>query len=244
MAKSTKAERRSRPKQGHRKLRNGWLVEGLYPSAQANGPGVVTASLDEVMAAFEQLPPDLPWSEIESQVVPLFERVRPYPPNMPTRVQAIVAPGVTIGFGIDVGPAFITVTPELVESWSISVGDLAARALANLHTIAGKVGTGDVERAAFGSTDVVALQTHRGIGSMLVLAPTELARIFGSEPGVFIAPMRDLLMRFALDADPADVAWLYHEIAMADPNCLTPRTFVFDGQSVTVEALLVPMLAA
>jgi hypothetical protein len=56
--------------------------------------------------------------------------------------------------------------------------------------------------------------------------------------------MRDLLIRFPLEADPADAAWLYHEIASADPNCLTPRAFVFDGRSVTVEAMLVPRLAA
>jgi hypothetical protein len=244
MGRSTKAERRLHREAGKKRHRHGWHLAELTYSEQRLGPGVVSASPAEVLAAMGQLPPQLDWQAVESSIVPLFERVRPYPPNMPTRVQAIVAPGVTIGFGIDVGPAFITVTPELIESWSISVGDLAVHALANLHTLAGKIGANDIERAAFGSMDVVALQTHRGIGSVLVLAPTELARIFGSEPGLFIAPMRDLLIRFPLDADPADAAWLHHEIASADPNCLSPRAFVFDGQSVTVEALLMPLLAA
>jgi len=197
-----------------------------------------------VLAAAERLPPDLDWKAVAPRVIPLFERVRPYPPNMPPRVQAIVAPGVTIGFGIDFGPALLTVSPEIVERWSMSVADLAAHALANLHEVAGTVSPDEVHRGPLGDVDIAALQTRRGIGSVLVLAPTELARIFGPEPALFIAPMRDLLIGLPASADPSLAAWLYDDIASGDPNCLAPRAFLFNGRSITVEPLAVPLLAA
>lgn len=243
MAKSTKAERRSNRQWGKGRRRD-WRFGVITYSDQELGPGIVSASPDEVLAAVQQLPPELDWKSVAPHIVPLFERVRPYPPMAPPRVQAIVAPGVTIGFGIDIGPAFLSVDAELVASWSMSVADLAAHALANLHAIAGHVSPDDIERAPLGDTQVAALQTHRGIGSVLVLAPTELARIFGQEPARFVAPMRDLLVRFPPDADPALAAWLYEEIASGDPNCLAPRAYLFDGRNVTVEALAVPLLAA
>ena len=222
----------------------GWQMGEVAFSDQRMGPDVTSASPAEVFAAIEQLPPELDWKSVAPRVVPLFERVRPYPRGAPARAQAIVAPGVTVGFGIDIGPAFLTVSPELVESWSLSVADLAAHALANLHAVAGKVDSSEVKRAPLAGVDVDALQTRRGIGSVLVLAPTELGRIFGRQRGLFIAPMRDLLIRFPHDADPELAAWLYEEIASSDPNCLAPRAFLFDGRSVTVEALNAPLLAA
>ena len=210
----------------------------------ALGPGVVSASPAEVLAAMEQLPAELNWETVAARIVPLFERVRPYPPNMPKRVQAIVGPGVTIGFGIDVGPAFITVSPELLDSWSVTAGDLAAQSLANLHAIAAQVRPTEVHRGPVGDIEVEALQTGRGIGSVLILAPTELARIFPSGPGLFIAPMRDLMIRLPPEAEPAEAAWLFAEIASGDPNCLTPRAFLFDGRDVLIESLALPLLAA
>lgn len=224
--------------------RNGWQLAELRFSDQELGPGVVSATPEQVLAAAQQLPPELDWESVATRVIPLFERVRPYPPHMPRRVQAIVAPGVQVGFGIDIGPAFITISPELVESWSMSVADLAAHALANLHALASDVTPSDVVNGPLAEVEVGLLQTNRGIGSVLVLAPTELARIFGDTPAVFIAPMRDLLVRLPADSDPCLAAWLYDDIACRDPNCLTPRAYLFDGRQVTVEALAGPGLAA
>lgn len=240
MARSEKAQRRKRRKHGGRS-QGGWQVESIHYSDQTFGPGVEAASPADVFAALRQLPPELDWSTVASRVVPLFERVRPYPAQMPERAQAIVAPGVTIGFGIDFGPGFMSITPEMVERWSMSIADLAAHALARLHALASEIGPAQVQCAPVGEVEVNALQTGLGIGSVLVLAPSELARLFGAEPRLFIAPMRDLLIGLPADVDPDFAGWLYEEIANRDPNCLSPRAFAFDGRSVTVLQLGPPL---
>jgi len=240
MAKSSKAKRRAKIRQS-RSSHGGWEVESIHFSDQTLGPGVQTPSPAEVFAAIQDLPPELDWASVRAHVVPLFERVRPYPPEMPERAQAIVAPGVTVGFGIDFGPGFVAVTPEMVERWSMSVADLAAHAIARLHELAGRVKAGQVHRAPIGNVDVSVLQTNLGIGSVLVLAPSELARLFGPVPRIFIAPMRDLLIALPPDVDPDFAGWLYEEIANRDPNCLYPRAFAFDGSAVTVMPLGPPL---
>jgi len=240
MARSQKSKRRIKGRRG-RAAHAGWEVESIHFSDQALGPGVDTPSPADVLAAIQQLPPELDWPSIRAHVVPLFERVRPYPPEMPERAQAIVAPGVTIGFGIDFGPGFVAVTPEMVERWSMSMADLAAHAIARLHELAGRVKAGQVHHAPIGDVDVSVLQTNLGIGSVLVLAPSELARLFGTGPRLFIAPMRDLLIALPADVDAEFAGWLYEEIAMRDPNCLYPRAFAFDGSAVTVTPLGAPL---
>jgi hypothetical protein len=237
MSRATKAERRSRRRGGRTRLENGWRFEGLFPSEQPLGLGVVSATPAEVFAAFEKLPPELPWPAVAPRLVPMFDRVRPFPPGTPKLAQAIVPPGLPIGFGIDLGPGIITVSPHLIDGWAVSVGDVTAQALANLHAIAAEVDPADVFRAPLADVEAGYLQTGRGIGSTLVLAPTELARIFGAVPRLFIAPMRDLIVGFPHDVDRELVAWLYDEIASGDPNCLVPRAFAFDGRQVTVERL-------
>jgi hypothetical protein len=244
MSKATKAERRWRRKSEDRSRHDRWQLAAISYADQALGPGIVSASPEEVLDAAQRLPPDLDWKSVAVHIVPLFERMRPYPAGSPPRVQAIVAPGVTIGFGIDFGPAFITVSPELIEHWSMSASDLAAHSLANVHTIAGEVSPDEVYRGPLADIEMAALQTNRGIGSVLVLAPTELRRIFGPTPRLFIAPMRDLLIGIPAEAERGLAAWLYDDIASRDPNCLTPRAFLFDGRNVTVEPLEAPLLAA
>ena len=243
MPKPTKDERRARRKQG-RKLHNGWRIEGMYPSERPVGGGIVSATPDEVIAALEGVPADLPWPAMAPRLLPLFERVRPYPPGMPERAQAILPPGVSVSFGIDVGPGFIAITPEIIEGWSLTLGDVAAQAMANLHSRAAEVKPADVISGPLADLEARWLQTNRSIGSVLVLAPSELARIFGAAPQYFIAPMRDLLVGFPPNVDPELAAWLYGEIASEDPNCLVPRGFAFDGRNVTVERLLSPAAVA
>jgi hypothetical protein len=163
---------------------------------------------------------------------------------MPPLAQAIVPPGVPIGFGIDLGPGFITITPQMIEGWSLSVTDVCARAVANLHAIAAEVKPSEVFPGTLADVETDWLQTRRGIGSVLALAPTELRRIFGPAPRLFIAPMRDLLIGFPDDVERDLAAWLFAEIASGDPNHLYPRAFVFDGRDVGVEPLAAPRLAA
>lgn len=81
------------------------------------------------------------------------------------------------------------------------------------------------------------LQTGRSIGSVLVLAPDELQRIFGPRPAFFITPMRDLIIGLPPDVDRELAAWLWLEVAALDPNCLGPIGYHFDGRSVRPDSL-------
>ena len=81
------------------------------------------------------------------------------------------------------------------------------------------------------------LQSGRSIGSVLVLAPDQLARIFGPGPAFFITPMRDLIIGLPSDVDRELAAWLWLEVASLDPNCPGPAGYRFDGSRIAIEVL-------
>ncbi len=200
------------------------------------GPDVRAASLDEVLGSLTGLAGDLRWSEVAPRIVPLFERVRPFLPDPSERVVTLVPPGIPITMGIDLGPAFAHVTTAMVEGWPVSPADVTAQALANLHARASAVGPAKVVWGDIDGVPTGWLQTDVGIGSTLILAPQELGRIFGAEPRLLVAPMRDLLI--AVPPDEVEIAtWLFAEVASQDPNHLHPRLFGFDGRTVTVRTM-------
>ncbi len=200
------------------------------------GPNITSATLAEVMSAAAEIDPELPWPDVAARIIPLLERARPFPPGYPTPVRTLVPPGVSINLGIDVGPAVMHVDQALVDRWRMSVSDLAARSLANLQARARGIAPGDVLHQPVNDVQVAVLQTGLSIGSTLVLVPHELARIFGPQPRMFVAPMRDLLL--AVPPDELDLAIdLFVSIASEDPNCLQPRAYRFEGESVRVTQL-------
>jgi hypothetical protein len=195
------------------------------------GEGVVQAPLEEVLAALESNAA-LDWSSAAEQVLPVLPRLRPYPPGSPKPLVTMLPPGVATGFGIDVGPAFMNVTPELATSWRIGVADIATRAVANVHDRAGAVRASDIHVGNLAGARTEWLQTGRSIGSTLIFAPHHLRRIFGPEPRVFITPMRDLIIGLPGDVDSELALWLHAEIASEDPNCLGPTGYSFDGSGI------------
>jgi hypothetical protein len=200
------------------------------------GPGVVQASMDEVLGAL-QAHGDLDWSEAADLVVPVMPRVRPFPPGTPPPLQALVDPGIVVSFGVDVGPAFMAVTPELAAHWKVTTADVLSRALANLHARAELVDVSMIHRASLDSIPTEWLQTGQSIGSTLILAPAELRRIFGPEPRLFITPMRDVIIGLPIDCSRDLATWLHRDIAANDPNCLGPTAYRFDGRRVIPESV-------
>src|SRR4051794_15393812 len=93
---------------------DGWTIEGL--AAAPVGPGIRAASLEEAISALQQFDSGLPWKRASSLVVPLFQRIRPYPPGFPEPVRYLMPAGVSVTFGVDAGPAFIHVTAEIVAN--------------------------------------------------------------------------------------------------------------------------------
>jgi hypothetical protein len=211
-------------------------VESLV-AGPAFGPNVESASLAEVLAAANELGSGLDWRVAAPRLLPMFERVRPYPPGTPEPLRVVVPPGLTVGLGIDIGRAFITVGQGLIADWPVSLADATAQALANVLERATELQPSDIHRDQLDGRPTGWLQTDRSVGSLLVLAPTELSRLYGAEPRLFIAPMRDLII--GLPPHEFELgAWLFAEIAAEDPNHLRPLAFNFDGERISVSGLL------
>ncbi len=91
------------------------------------------------------------WEDVAGEILPVFERARPssYPVDPPALT--VLPPGVTVGFGVDAGPAFMRISTTHVAHWPVDLGGLAERALDNL------------DRRAWTADDRDLLRdTHRG----------------------------------------------------------------------------------
>lgn len=248
---ATKHKKRRQPVRGsqHRARRRvrgqgaeRWTVEHL--ASAPVGPDVVTPSLDEVLAAVEALPPDLDWDALAGHVVPVLPRVRPHLSQAPEPLQIIVPPGVAIGFGIDLGAAFVAITRAMMEHWTLSEADLLGAALGNLKQRVASLSPRDVVRQAVDEVPVMALQSGTGCGSSLILLPEELGRLFGPEPKLVLTPMRDLLVALPIESDRLLAAELYELFASQDPNCLAPRAYLLIGGRLTIDAATPDMRTA
>ena len=228
-------QRERKQKRERRQTERRWTAQVF--EGPPNGPDVVSPSVEEVMAAIETMPQELTWEVIASEVVPLFQRVRPYHPSMPEQLRVLVPPGLSVGFGVDIGPAFITVSPEMAEEWGVRADDILARALANLEGRMAAVRPRDVYDGTIGDMPVRILQSPTGSASTYVLVPQALGRLFGRHRQLVLAPMRNLLIALPISADREFAAWLFDEFAAQDPNCLAPTAFVVGDGHLALEPL-------
>jgi hypothetical protein len=200
------------------------------------GNGVVQATPEAVLRAMGGLPPDLDWEVMAPNVIPILPRRRPMPAMAGEPFRVTLPPGIPTGFGIDIGPAFLVVGSSLLGTWPIGPAELVATALDNLRTRARTLRPRDLLRQSIDGVPVRVLQSGVGCASALLLAPDELVRLFGRQPQVLIAPMRDLLVSMPPDADRAFVAWLNDEFSEIDPNGLALDAFVLEGEALRYEA--------
>ncbi|NJD27302.1 MAG: hypothetical protein FIA92_03285 [Chloroflexi bacterium] len=197
----------------------------------------------DVLRAVERAPAFDDWPTISRQVIPVFPRVRPQPPGSPDPFRVLLPPGVLVGFGVDIGPAFMAVSREQLGHLGITEADLVGQALANLLSRAGQVEPSTVLHDSLHGLPLGGLQTGLSIGSTLVLVPDQLARLFGRTARLFMAPMRDVLLGLPADVDPELAGWLFDDFASQDPNGLAPIGFRFDGEQVVTAALRPPATA-
>jgi hypothetical protein len=228
MTKSkTKPKQRSiRRRDGHRR---GDQHVVLDPGPLA-GPGVVVPTPEQVLEALSGFRGDAPWEELAPDLLPMFERRRPMPPEVPPSLTVVLPPGVSVGFGIDLGPASVRVSRMLLESWGIDVDELTSTALANLRRRAFAPALPAVVREPIAGHPTVAFQSQDGWASALLLAPDALERVMGLEPRLFIAPMRDLLVGLPPDVDPDLACWLTEEFEALDPNALALEGFLWQDR--------------
>jgi hypothetical protein len=201
------------------------------------GNGLVQATPEAVMRAMGGLPPDLDWEVMAPNVIPILPRRRPMPPMAGEPFRVTLPPGIPTGFGIDIGPAFLVVGSSLLETWPIGPAELVASGLDNLRVRMAGIRPRDIVRQSVDSIPLRVLQSGLGCASALLLAPDELARIFGPDPQCLIAPMRDLLVSMPPETDRAFVAWLNDEFSEMDPNGLALDAFALEDGALRYEAL-------
>ena len=203
------------------------------------GPGVTTAPLGDVLNALTAAPDARDWEAVSRLIVPMFPRRRPLPFDASEPVRLQLPPGVLVNFGIDLGPAFAYVMPEVLEGWPVTLEGVALVALGNLRDLLRDARPGTLLDAEFDGIPLRILQTGHGVASTTVLLPDELRRIFGTTAQRFIAPSRDLLISLPLASNPDAAADLVAGIEGLDPNVPAVESFVLDAAGLRCEALTI-----
>jgi hypothetical protein len=165
------------------------------------------------------------WNDVASAILPVFERARPFSDPVDPPALTVLPPGVTVGFGVDAGPAFMRVSTAHLAHWPVDLPELATLALDNLAGRAREADARDLLRDTVDGVPVTVFQSQDGWASTTVLLPAEMDRLFGPTPAMFVAPSRDLLIGLPIDVDPEFATWLTEEFEAIDPNALRLEAF-------------------
>jgi hypothetical protein len=148
--------------------------------------------------------------------------------DLPTRDYP---PGIRVGLGLDIGPAMLFVGTEQLAGWGIDEERAFEQALANVRARVATRKQFALLHERIAGVPTVAFQSREGWASSLLLLPDELKRVLGEEDGLLLVPMRDLVLRLPLDADPSFALYLLEEFADADMNALDlPMFALLDGE--------------
>jgi hypothetical protein len=189
------------------------------------------ASVEEVMAALEGVDLDQPWTALRHQVIPVLPRWRPFPGPADEPVVRSWPPGLETQFGLDIGPAFLYIGAWALGHWGVTPDELADQAIENVRERVGARRHHPLLTDSVGGLPMTAYQSRDGWASTLLLVPELLVRIFGPDPALILAPMRDLVIAVPIDSDPDLAAWLLEEFSSMDPNGLAvPVLALVDGK--------------
>ena len=178
------------------------------------------------------------WDDVADEILPVFERARPFAFEVDPPALAIVPPGVTIGFGVDLGLAFARVAAAHLDGWPVDLAGLTDRALRNLRKRTRHARDFDLVEGPVGGVPTVAFQSRGGWASTTVLVPDAMERLFGRRPALFIAPSRDLLVGLPHDVDLEFATWLAEEFEASDPNALRLEAFEWRDGAIACRPLL------
>lgn len=197
--------------------------------------GIVSPPPEEVRAALDGLSPELAWPELRDHLRPVFVRRRPLPPGMTRPLLKTLPPGLDVALGADIGPAFLYISAQLLESWPIGVDEAFSIALANLRGVIEAERYFELNYEPIDGVPVWWYQSHGGLASGLLLLEDILVERYGDEPRLLMAPMRNLLLAAPYDADREMLAWLRDEISAADPNGLDLPLFALRDGRLSIE---------
>jgi hypothetical protein len=192
--------------------------------------------VEEVLAAIDALDLDAPWPDIAPAVRLVLPRLRPLPEGTGTLPVRRYPPGLSVGLGLDIGPAMVFIGEEQLDGWGVTPAEAFARAEANLRERCAARRHFGLVHERIGGVPTIAFRSTEGWAAALVLFPELLARVLGEQPGLVLAPMRDLVMWLPLDADRELVEAILEEFALADMNALALPVFAFVDGRVSVAA--------
>lgn len=210
---------------------------GRFHLRRPSGLEFVVPSLDEVLAASETFMSDPSWKQARRLVVPVFERLRPFPSIVPAPATMLLPPGVSVGFGVDVGPAFMRISEPVLERWGIGLEEVGRVALRNLRDRARNAAPYRVVEDEVDDVPISVFQSREGWASTLVLVTDALEAVFGPDPRLFVAPCRDLLIGLPADVDLELATTLSEAFETADPNGLWLEGFLLENGRVTCTPL-------
>lgn len=179
----------------------------------------------------------LAWRDIAGDVLPIFERARPFGFDVAPPAHAVVPPGVTVGFGVDLGLAFARVATVHLAAWPVDLAGLTERALRNLRQRARRARDYDLIRDSIDGVPTVAFQSGDGWASTAILDPATIERLFGPRQALFIAPSRDLLVGLPDDVDLDFATWLTEALEAGDPNALRLEAFEWRAGAIRCRPL-------
>jgi hypothetical protein len=177
------------------------------------------------------------WEALADDVLPVFERARPFSYPLDPPALMILPPGVTVGFGLDAGPAFMRIATSHLVGWPVDLAGLAERALGNLALRTRRAHPHDVQRGFVGEIPVDFFQSGDGWASTTVLVPDAIDRLFGPRPALFVAPTRDILIAMPADVDLAFATWVTEEVEANDPNALCLEGFEWRDGAIRCRSL-------
>ena len=169
--------------------------------------------------------------------MPIFERARPFSHEAVPPVHAVVPPGVTVGFGVDVGPAFLRIAVGHLAAWPVDLASLASQSIENLERRARRARPRDVVHDTVGGVPVLVFQSLEGWASTTVLVPDAMDRLFGRRPALFVAPSRDLLIGLPPDVDLEFATWLTEWLEATNADGLHLEAFAWRDGTVSCRPL-------
>ena len=147
-----RASRRADRGRGGR-LGKAWKIQSIHLSDEVAGPNVIVPSLEEMLTAFHSMPEELDWDGVAAQIIPVIPRVRPYAAGFPDAIRRSCRQALRSDSDRH-GPRVHQRHPGAARRWSISIGDVTARALVNLHDRAAMVQPDDVVDAPISDVPV------------------------------------------------------------------------------------------
>ncbi len=182
----------------------------------------------DALAALRSLTSFDSFDGVRDRIVPMLPRIVPPPDSGDPLVTVFLPPGIPVGFGVDLGGSYGTVSLPMLDRWGIDPGALALTALANTRRFGEGQDAATIQEVPMDNVLVRALQVGAGWESALVLVPDELERLFGPGPAIVAVPLRPLVLAFPV-ADPVVALEINALLADSDPRGLAVEPMLLAG---------------